>query len=69
MAAFVLPLEDARPPVRTALERLPQLAVFPTVANAQGSFVNWLRFGGDCLEPSTCSTRCCGSWRSCASPA
>ncbi len=46
-----LPLEDAQPAVRTALERLPQLAVFGTVANAQGSFVNWLRFGGDCLNP------------------
>jgi alkylhydroperoxidase family enzyme len=46
-----LPLEDAEPPVRTALERLPQLAVFATVANAQGAFVNWLRFGGDCLNP------------------
>jgi len=46
-----LPLDDARPAVRTALERLPPLAVFSTVANAQGSFVNWLRFGGDCLNP------------------
>jgi len=43
--------EDADPHVRKALERLPQLAVFATVANAQGSFVNWLRFGGDCLNP------------------
>jgi alkylhydroperoxidase family enzyme len=41
---------DAEPPVRAALERLPPLAVFATVANAQGSFVNWLRFGGDCLD-------------------
>ncbi|MGO9761917.1 MAG: carboxymuconolactone decarboxylase family protein [Solirubrobacteraceae bacterium] len=41
---------DAEPPVRQALERLPQLAIFATVANAQGSFVNWLRFGGDCLD-------------------
>lgn len=46
-----LPFEDAEPPVRTALERLPKLAVFATLANAQGSFVNWLRFGGDCLNP------------------
>ncbi|HTY96166.1 MAG TPA: hypothetical protein VMB91_03940 [Solirubrobacteraceae bacterium] len=45
-----LPLDDAQPAVRTALERLPPLAVFSTVANAQGSFVNWLRFGGDCLN-------------------
>src|SRR5277367_4405361 len=45
-----LPLDAAQPAVRTALERLPPLAVFATVANAQGSFVNWLRFGGDCLN-------------------
>jgi 4-carboxymuconolactone decarboxylase len=41
---------DAEPQVRQALERLPPLAIFATVANAQGSFVNWLRFGGDCLD-------------------
>jgi 4-carboxymuconolactone decarboxylase len=41
---------DAEPQVRSALERLPPLAVFATVANAQGTFVNWLRFGGDCLD-------------------
>jgi 4-carboxymuconolactone decarboxylase len=41
---------DARPDVRKALDRLPPLAIFETVANAQGSFVNWLRFGGDCLN-------------------
>jgi 4-carboxymuconolactone decarboxylase len=45
-----LDLDDAEPAVRTALERLPQLAIFATVANAQGTFVNWLRFGGDCLD-------------------
>ncbi len=42
--------EQADPQVRKALERLPPLAIFGTVANAQGSFVNWLRFGGDCLD-------------------
>jgi 4-carboxymuconolactone decarboxylase len=41
---------DADPKVRAALERLPPLAIFATVANAQGAFVNWLRFGGDCLD-------------------
>jgi len=41
---------QADPRVREALERLPPLAIFGTVANAQGSFVNWLRFGGDCLD-------------------
>ncbi len=50
--ARILPLDpaDAEPQVRSALERLPPLAVFATVANAQGTFVNWLRFGGDCLD-------------------
>ena len=42
----------ASEPVRAALERLPPLAIFSTVANAQGTFVNWLRFGGDCLNPA-----------------
>ena len=46
----VLDPADAEPDVRAALERLPPLAIFGTVANAQGSFVNWLRFGGDCLD-------------------
>ncbi|MFZ1926383.1 MAG: hypothetical protein WAU42_09600 [Solirubrobacteraceae bacterium] len=41
---------DANPQVRSALERLPALAVFRMVANAQGTFVNWLRFGRDCLD-------------------
>jgi 4-carboxymuconolactone decarboxylase len=45
-----LDLDDAGPAVRAALERLPKLAIFATVANAQGTFVNWLRFGGDCLD-------------------
>jgi len=46
----VLDQDAAEPQVRAALERLPPLAIFGTVANAQGSFVNWLRFGGDCLD-------------------
>jgi len=41
---------EANPQVRSALERLPPLAIFRTVANAQGTFVNWLRFGRDCLD-------------------
>lgn len=41
---------DADPGVRSALERLPPLAVFRVLANAQGTFVNWLRFGADCLN-------------------
>ncbi len=46
----VLDPADAEPAVRAALARLPPLAIFGTVANAQGAFVNWLRFGGDCLD-------------------
>jgi len=42
---------EAEPRVRAALERLPPLAVFRTLANAQGTFINWLRFGRDCLDP------------------
>lgn len=51
--ARIVPLDtaDAEPQVRQALERLPPLAVFATLANAQGSFVNLLRFGGDLLDP------------------
>lgn len=41
---------EANPRVRSALERLPPLAIFRMVANAQGTFVNWLRFGRDCLD-------------------
>jgi len=41
---------EADEQVAAALARLPPLAIFATVANAQGSFVNWLRFGGDCLD-------------------
>lgn len=41
---------DANPQVRSALERLPPLAIFRTVANAQGTFLDWLRFGRDCLD-------------------
>jgi len=50
--ARIKPLDptDAQPDVLAALGRLPPLAIFPTVANAQGAFVNWLRFGGDCLD-------------------
>jgi 4-carboxymuconolactone decarboxylase len=42
--------DEAEPRVQAALDRLPPLKVFATVANAQGSFVNWLRLGGDCLD-------------------
>jgi alkylhydroperoxidase family enzyme len=41
---------DANPRVRSALERLPPLAIFRMVANAQGTFLSWLRFGRDCLD-------------------
>lgn len=45
-----LNVADTNPEVRLALERLPPLTIFRTVANAQGSFLNWLRFGRDCLD-------------------
>ena len=50
--ARIAPLkpEQAEPPVLQALERLPPLKIFATVANAQGTFVNFLRFGQDCLD-------------------
>jgi len=50
--ARIAPLDHdaAEPRVQAALDRLPPLKVFATVANAQGSFVNWLRLGGDCLD-------------------
>lgn len=41
---------EADPRVRAALEQLPPLAVFRVVANAQGTFINWLRFGRNCLD-------------------
>lgn len=41
---------EANPQVRAALERLPPLAIFRMIANAQGTFVDWLRFGRDCLD-------------------
>ncbi len=41
---------DADPRVRSALEQLPPLAIFRVVANAQGTFINWLRFGANCLD-------------------
>lgn len=41
---------EADPRVRSALERLPPLAIFRILANAQGTFVDWLRFGRDCLD-------------------
>lgn len=45
-----LSTDDANPEVRSALEQLPPLAVFRMVANAQGAFIDWLRFGRDCLD-------------------
>lgn len=45
-----LSLAEATPRVRSALEQLPPLAIFRVIANAQGSFVDWLRFGRDCLD-------------------
>jgi len=52
--ARIAPLsrDEAEPRIQTVLGRLPPLKVFGTVANAQGSFVNWLRLGADCLDAS-----------------
>jgi len=43
--------DDAEPPVAEALARAPDLGVFRMVANAQGAFRSWLRFGGAVLDP------------------
>ncbi len=43
--------EDAEPDVRALLERLPPLGIFSMVANAQGSFTAWARYGGKLLDP------------------
>jgi alkylhydroperoxidase family enzyme len=41
---------DAEPEVRDALERVPPLGIFRMVANAQGAFRPFLRFGAACLD-------------------
>ena len=47
-----LDLDEANPRVRRALETMPELGIFRMVANAQGSFVEWARLGGRCLDPA-----------------
>ncbi len=42
--------QDAEPEVRAALAQTPPLGIFRLVANAQGAFVPWLRFGAACLD-------------------
>ncbi len=42
--------DAAEPEVRAALEQTPPLGIFRLVANAQGAFVPWLRFGAACLD-------------------
>ena len=41
---------DAEPEVRAALERLPSTRDLLHSGQRPGSFVNWLRFGGNCLD-------------------
>lgn len=42
---------DAEPQVAEALTKAPDLGIFRVVANAQGAFRAWLRFGGAVLDP------------------
>jgi len=42
---------DAEPRVVEALSQAPDLGIFRMVANAQGAFRPWLRFGGAVLDP------------------
>jgi 4-carboxymuconolactone decarboxylase len=49
--------EDAEPDVRALLERLPPLGIFSMVANAQGSFTAWARYGGKLLDPDLFDAR------------
>jgi 4-carboxymuconolactone decarboxylase len=41
---------NASPAVQAALEQTPPLGIFRMVANADGAFVPWLRFGAACLD-------------------
>jgi alkylhydroperoxidase family enzyme len=45
-----LDVADAEPQVRAALEKGLPLGIFRMLANAQGAYVPWLRFGAACLD-------------------
>jgi alkylhydroperoxidase family enzyme len=42
--------EDAEPHVAAVLRRAPDLGIFRMVANAQGAFPDWMRFGGTLFD-------------------
>jgi alkylhydroperoxidase family enzyme len=42
--------DDAEPHVAAVLRRSPALGIFRMVANAQGAFPAWMRFGGTLLD-------------------
>ena len=44
--------DEAEPRVAELLGKAPDLRIFRMVANAQGAFPGWLRFGGAMLDPS-----------------
>ena len=43
---------DAEPQVAEVLRKAPDLGIFRMVANAQGPFRAWMRFGGALLDPN-----------------
>ncbi|HKO27478.1 MAG TPA: carboxymuconolactone decarboxylase family protein [Solirubrobacteraceae bacterium] len=43
--------DEAEPRVAELLGKAPDLGIFRMVANAQGAFPGWLRFGGAMLDP------------------
>lgn len=44
--------DEAEPRVAELLAKAPDLRIFRMVANAQGAFPGWLRFGGAMLDPA-----------------
>jgi 4-carboxymuconolactone decarboxylase len=44
--------DDAEPAVAELLRQAPDLGIFRLVANAQGAFRAWMRFGGAVLDPN-----------------
>lgn len=59
--------DEAEPYVAAVLGKAPDLGIFRMVANAQGAFPAWMRFGG-CCSTATSSTICSVSSRSPGSP-
>jgi len=44
--------EHAEPRVADLLSKAPDLGIFRMVANAQGAFPGWMRFGGALFDPA-----------------